>query len=288
MTGSSQPWPSARWRRNIGACKIPGQSHEEGKIATKRRKKAQREKRRVAGTVCGGAGLLAHIVPTDFCKSLSCQQLFREQLRKFKAHTGDRRGNDFDSRELPAENRPSILRYRMRAGRPAPHNRPAGYPMRCCGRGRPRPQGRFLPRPGDFEFCKRLSYQPTRSCQNPRAPKTPNALAIESPDYAVNAEAFSLKGDNLPFSALLPLRKMHRAGGPKALQKAGVRGKAWWHDWHHFSEVSEVSDLSPMQNPKAPKTSKWGVPFLMLSPGYPPDLGQVSDNVRGGNPRRAR
>ncbi len=34
-----------------------------------------------------------------------------------------------------------------------------------------------------------------------------------SPSYA--AEAFPLKGDSLPLSALLPLREMRRAGTPK-------------------------------------------------------------------------
>ena len=49
-----------------------------------------------------------------------------------------------------------------------------------------------------------------------------SAPATESRPTPQAAEVISLKGDALLFSALLPLREMHRAGGPKALQKAGA------------------------------------------------------------------
>ena len=44
-----------------------------------------------------------------------------------------------------------------------------------------------------------------------------------------------------PSQEMLPLREMRRAGGPKALQKAGVRGKKWWRDT--FSNL--VNFVSP-------------------------------------------
>jgi hypothetical protein len=126
--------------------------------------------------ICPAPAALVKSVPQIGAKN-PCQALatYPEAPPKKRGKKPEAKKQPFDSRELPAGNRTTFLRSCMRAGRPAPHNGPAGGPMRCCGRGRPVLPARTPSEPDGFAVTGPSDWC-AGSCPLGLPSKIPNAL----------------------------------------------------------------------------------------------------------------